>query len=485
MKILSKILSSKYALIIAAVLVFASCRKNMSDLNVNPKAPASVPGETLFSNAEKGLADALTTPNVNVGIFELIAQYWAETTYPQESQYDLGNRDIPLNWWGAIYAVIGDFNQSIVLMREQQQAATLPEDIAAYTNKIAVAKIMRAYSYSILVNTFGDIPYTEALQGGENTTPKYDNQKDVYYALLDSINASLKEIDVTAGDFGAADIIYNGDLYEWLKFGNSIKLKLGIIIADVDAARAKTEVESAAPNVFTSNDDNALLRYLQNPPNVNPIWTNLVQSNRNDFVIANTIVDTMNAHNDPRREFYFTQTSSGKYIGGVYGAGNSFSNYSHPSDKVEAPDFPAIIMTYAEDEFFLAEAAARGFNVDGTAEEHYNNGVTASIEFWGGSAKDAQDYLAQPVNQFDAANWKKSIGVQAWINYYTDGFDAWIEQRRLDYPQLKAPPSAVTAFPVRYTYPSTEINLNKANYEAASASIGGDLVTTKLFWDTK
>jgi len=343
---------------------------------------------------------------------------------------------------------------------------------------------MRAYAFSVLVNTFGDIPYTEALQGRENTTPKYDNQKDVYYALLDTINASIQEMDVSSGSFGSADIIYNGDMNEWYKLANSIKLKLGIIIADVDPARSKTEVESAAPNVFTSNDDNALFRYLTNPPNVNPIWTNLVQSNRNDFVAANTIIDTMNAHQDPRRPYYFTDVD-GEYIGGEYGAGNSFSNFSHPSDKVEAPDFPAILMDYAEVEFFLAEAAARGFAVEGTAEEHYNNGVTASIEFWDGSSADAQDYLSLPINKYDASNWKRSVGVQAWINYYTRGFDAWIEQRRLGYPQLIAPPSAVTAFPVRYTYPSTEVNLNNANYTSASTSIGGDQVTTKLFWDVQ
>src|SRR3954452_5033148 len=291
---------SKYIKYLPVILLIASCHKNMTDLNINPKAVTNVRGEMLFSNAEKNFADVVTTPNVNTGIFELIAQYWAETTYPQESQYDLGERSIPLNLWNVLYRdVIEDFNQSIVLMRQQQQDATLlPSDKAAYTNKIAIAKIFRAYAFSVLVNTFGDIPYTEALQGRENTTPKYDNQKDVYYALLDPINASIAEFDLSAGSFDAADIIYNGDMTEWSKFANSIKLKLGMIIADVDPARAKAEVEAAAPNVFTSNDDNALFRYLATPPNVNPIWTNLIQSGRNDFLAANTIIDTMNAHND-------------------------------------------------------------------------------------------------------------------------------------------------------------------------------------------
>lgn len=475
----------QYIKYLIPVLVLGACKKNMTDLNYNPKVATTVQGEMLFTNAEKAFADVMTTPNVNTGIFELISQYWAETTYPQESQYDLGNRDIPLNWWNVLYRdVIQDFNQSINLMRRQQTDPTLlPEQKVAYKNKIAIARVFRAYAFSALVNTFGDIPYTEALQGRQNTTPKYDDQKTVYYALLDTIDAAIQEMDVSGGSFGSADLIYSGDMEAWYKFANSIKLKLGMIIADSDPAKAKSIVEEAAPNVFTSNDDNALLRYTTIPPNVNPIWTNLVQSGRNDFVAANTLVDTMNAHNDPRRKFFFTTAgSTGKYIGGVYGAGNAFKNFSHPSAKVEAADFPAIIMDYAEVEFLLAEGAARGMNVGGTAQQHYNNGVTASIEFWGGTETDATAYLVNPINQFDAANWKKSIGVQAWINYYTRGFDAWIEQRRLDYPQLKAPPSAVTAYPVRYTYPSTEENLNPHYAEAATA-IGGDEVTTKLFWD--
>lgn len=475
----------KYIKYCIPLLLFVSCKKNMTELNVNRKAASSVQGEMLFSNGEKAFADVMTTPNVNTGIFELVEQYWAETTYPQESQYDLGNRDIPLNWWNTLYRdVIEDFNQSIVLMRQQQtNPSLLPAEKVAYKNKIAIAKVFRAYAFSVLVNTFGDIPYTEALQGRANTTPKYDNQKMVYYALLDTIDAAINEMDLSGESFGGADLVYGGDMNLWYKFSNSIKLKLGMIIADVDPAKSASVVESAAPNVFTSNSDNALLRYTTIPPNVNPIWTNLVQSGRNDFVAANTLVDTMNAHNDPRRPYFFTEgPTSGQYIGGEYGAGNAFDNFSHPSDKIEAPDFPAILMDYAEVEFLLAEGAARGMAVGGTAVQHYDNGVMASIQFWTDGANSGAAYLLNPINQFNAGNWKKSIGVQAWINYYTRGFDAWIEQRRLDYPQLVAPPSAVTPFPVRYTYPSTEENLNP-NYGAAAAAVGGDAVTTKLFWD--
>lgn len=476
----------KYAVYSISILLLASCTKDMTKLNVNPKVATTVQGETLFSNGEKAFADIMTTPNVNRGIFELISQYWAETTYPQESQYDLGERDIPLNWWNALYRdVVQDFNRSIVLMRQQQADPTLLEaDKIAYKNKIAIAKMFRAYAFTVIVDTYGDVPYTEALMGADNLTPKYDKQKDVFYAQLDSISAAIKELDMDGDSYGKADLIYGGDVESWYKFGNSLQLKLAMIIADVDPAKAKTLVEAAAPNVFTSNADNALLAYTSNPPNVNPIWTNLVQGGRNDFVGANTFVDTLNAHMDPRRPFYFS-TIDGKYIGGIYGNGNTYRNYSHPSDKVKEPDFPAIILDYAEVQFLLAEGAERGMNVGGTADELYNGGIAASISYWGGSDADVSTYLANPVNMLDAANWKKSIGVQQWISYYTRGFDAWTSLRRLDYPTLIAPPLASSVFPLRYTYPSNEPLLNVSNYNAASSSIGGDKVGTKLFWDVK
>lgn len=480
-----KVLKMKYIPFGFLLLLLVSCAKDMNELNVNPKVATTVQGEMLFSNAEKAFADIMTTPNVNSGIFELIAQYWTETTYPQESQYRIGERSIPLNWWNSLYRdVVQDFNQSIILMRKQQADPTLlPADKLTYKNKIAIAKIFRAYAFSVLVKTFGDIPYTEALMGRENLTPKYDNQKDIYYALLDSIDASIKELDLSGDSFGDADLVYGGDVSAWYLFANSIQLKLGMGLADVDFAKAKTIVESAAPNVFKSNADNALLVYTTTPPNVNPIWTNLVQSGRKDFVGADTFVDTLNAHNDPRRPFFFKLATSGEYVGGVYGTGNVYKNYSAPATSLTAADFPAILMDYAEVEFLLAEGAERGMNVGGTALEHYNNAVEASILYWGGTEAQAIAYLANPINQLDVTNWKKSIGVQQWIAYYTRGFDGWTSFRRLDYPQLKAPPAAVSVLPLRYTYPATEENLNKANLDAASTSIGGNEVGTKLFWD--
>lgn len=463
--------------------VLGACTKNISELNNNPKAPENAPGEGLFSNAQKAFTDIMTTPNVNQNIFELIVQFWAETTYPQESQYDLGERNIPQNWWTALYRdVIEDYHQAKVLIR--QETALTTEDQKIKANKLAIAEICEVYAYSVVLNTFGNIPYTEALNP-DNTTPKFDDAKTVYYALLDSLDASLAQLDPNYESFGSNDLIYGGDVAKWIKFANSLKLDLGLLIADADPAKAKTVVEAAAPNVFQSNSDNAVFQYLSAPPNVNPIWTNLVQSNRNDFVPAKTLIDTMNALNDPRRPFYFTLDPNGNYSGGIPGAGNTYANFSHTSDMTKAPDFPSIWLDDAQVEFDLAEAVERGFNVGGTAQSHYNKAITASIEYWGGTSTDALAYLAQPsVNYLTApGNWKHKIGIQSWIALYLRGWQAWTQWRKLDYPALQKAANALTDIPVRYTYPINEQTLNKANYDAASQAIGGDDVTTKLFWD--
>lgn len=198
----------------------------------------------------------------------------------------------------------------------------------------------------------------------------------------------------------------------------------------------------------------------------------------------------MNSLSDPRRSEYFT-LHDGIYIGGENGVENTFDSYSHIGDEFHVPTFEGNILDYAEVEFLLAEAIERGYAVGGTAAEHYDNAITASIEFWGGDAGDAATYLAQPGVDYATAlavstatdPWKEVIGTQKWIALYGRGFEAWTEWRKFDYPVLVAPEDAVSVIPVRFTYPIVEQTLNATGYNAASEAIGGDNVGTKLFFD--
>jgi hypothetical protein len=468
------------SIILSTVLLAMSCTKGLTDLNSNPKKPAAVAAATLFANAEVGVTDNLTSTDVNLNIFRLLSQQWTETTYPDESQYDLSTRNIPQSWWHALYRdVLADLGECKKIVTED---ATLAAGVKK--NQLAQIDIVSVYTYSVLVATFGNIPYTDALNV-DNLSPKYDDAKTVYENLLDRLDADIAALDVASESFGASDILYKGDVAAWKKFANSLKLRMGMILVDANTARAKKAVEEAAPNAFTAAEESAIFAYSTIPPNTNPLWVDLVQSGRLDFVGANTLIDTLNALNDPRRPFFFGEAPGGGYKGGTYGASNDYSSFSPVGNLLRAKDFPSVWIDYTEVEFLRAEAIERGFTVAGAAAVHYTNAVTASIVSWGGTPAQAATYLANPrVNYATATGgWKGKIGVQKWFALYNRGFEAWTEWRRLDYPQLVAPEEALSDIPVRFPYPVSEQNLNKINYDAASSAIGGDEVTTKLFFD--
>src|SRR5690606_38621438 len=146
------------------------------------------------------------------------------------------------------------------------------------------------------------------------------------------------------------------------------------------------------------------------------------------------------------------------------------------------PTLEGVILDYAEVEFLIAEAAARGLVAE-DAEAHYNAAVTASIVYWGGTEAEAQAYLAQPNVAYDAANWVERIGVQKWIALYNRGFEAWVTWRRLDVPELPNAVQSELPVPLRFTYPVDEATLNGANLSAAASAIGGDELATPVFWD--
>jgi hypothetical protein len=467
-----------YALL-GVMMLTVSCTKDISSINVDPKNPATLPSYAFFTNAERSLASTLSSSNVNLNIFRLIVQQWQETQYPEESQYDLGTREINDAVWNALYRdVIRDLREAKNLI------PTDVKDAATQKNQLAITEIMEVYTWYYLVTTFGNIPYTEALNI-DNPFPKYDDAKTIYNDLLTRLDAAIGNLATGGSSFAGADIIYGGNVAKWKKFANSLKVKMGMTIADEDPAKAKAVVEAAvASGVFTSNADNAEVAFQNAPPNTNPIWVDLVQSGRDDFVAASTFIDQLEAFNDPRINDYFTfdQTGSG-YSGADPGVQSAYAQYSHVNPAITQPTFPGLLLDYAETELFLAEAAQRGFNVGGTAATYYNAGVTASILYWGGTTAEATAYLAQPSVAYNPALYKQRIGIQKWIALYNRGWDAWIEWRRLDYPQLDPANDALSDIPVRFPYPVNEQNVNRLNFEAASSAIGGDDVSTKLWWD--
>lgn len=473
-------------------LVLSSCQDDLTSLNEDPKGASEVPAEPLFTNAQTSLADYLTEPNVNLNIFKLVSQYWASTTYTDESQYELRTRQISDNLYSEHYRdILNDLNQAVKIIESNELLAA---DVKA--NQLAQIEVVSIYAWYNLVTIFGDIPYSEALDP-DNTQPAFDGQQAIYTDLMSRLDTAIGNFSPGAAGFTAdGDLFYQGDISKWVKFAHSLKMRMAITVADnpPSGVDPQAAIEAASPNAFTSNADNATFTFVSAPPWTNPIWEALVQSGRNDYVPANTFVDNMNNLNDPRRPMFFTLYDSDGdgtgdvYSGGVYGVNNNYANFSHFDGAVKEPVFDAILLGYHEVEFIRAEAIERGYNVSGTAESHYDNAITASMEWWGVDSGDITTYLAQPDVAYSTASgtYKDKIGLQKYIAMYPQGLQEWTEWRRLDAPTFNGIPSVnITEddIPTRFTYPVDEQNLNEGNWEAASQSIGGDELTTKLFWD--
>ncbi len=467
----------KILLIAFIILGTISCQTDFSDWNKDEKNATKVPASTLFSNGQRNLVRTMKMQNVNVNIFNYFAQYWTATTYPDEANYDIGVRDVPGGFWDRMYRdVLNDLKETQkVLDTEKETLATslLPVN----KNKKAITTIMQVYTYHVLVDVFGDIPYSEALDI-TNPSPKYDDAATIYADLFIKLDNAIKMMDGNFDSFGDADFIYKGNVKLWMKFANSLKLRMALRTKDSQKIK-----EAVAGGVFESNKDNAAFMFTTSDPYSNPMWENLVQSNRTDLILSDSFVDLLAPLNDPRSTAFMADNKS-PYKGGPYGGNNSYNSYTHLGKIFHKPDFEGIIFDYAEVEFLLAEAAARTLGDVSDAATHYNNGVKASINYWVPTA-DAQAYL--DTQTFDAANWKQSIGIQKYIALYSRGFEGWSSWRQFGVPTLTAPEdahkSAEGQVPVRYTYPADEAQRNGTNYEAASTAIGGDKLTTPIFWD--
>jgi hypothetical protein len=479
----------KNIIIIILGFVVYSCSNNLESLNENIKDPASVPGESLFTGAQKSLVDQIVTLNVNNNNTKLWSQFLQEATYTDESNYDQVTRTIPQNHWDVMYKdVLKDLDESSKII-----AATTyltPELNALKPNKLVINEILTIYAYSNLVETFGNVPYSEALDV-DNLLPKYDDGLTIYKALITRLSAAITSLDTSEDSYGSADNIYQGDVAKWKKFANSLKLRMGNMLSDVEPALAESTIVSAlASGVITSAADNASFTYYGADPNTNPIFADLVLSGRKDFVAGSTIIDIMTTLTDPRLPLYFTDVD-GVYLGGEIGAESTYSQYSHLAPIFENATLEGILFDYTEVEFILAEAAARSFAITGTAESHYNAGITASILYWGGTNADATTYLGLPAVSYNLAiaassasmPWKEVIGTQKWLALFNRGLEAWTSIRLLDYPLMAEPVDFLSGYPNRYTYPIIEQTLNGTSYNEASSDIGEDTAEQKLFFD--
>jgi hypothetical protein len=467
--------------ILPAVMLFGACTKDISRFNDQTKKASEVPAAPLFTNGTRNLSDQLAS--IGGGNITLhIVGHMAQAVIEDNAQYNFQTSGMPTTHWNVLYRdVLNDLKRSDSIL--SQDAFTAPAIIA---NQRACVDITEVYAWYVLVTSYGNVPYTQALNPN-NLFPKYDDQKTIMADLLKRLDNDLSKLSTSAVGFARTeDLWFNGSIANWISFANSLKVLFGMTLADVDPATSKSVVEAAAPNAISSTAQNAIMKYGSQPSN-NPTYQAFVVAHRTDYVAAKPFMDQLLSNTDPRLPSFFGRNNAGKYIGAVMGVQTTFTTVSGPSTKDSASDLSYVVLDYSEMEFLRAEAIARGYNLAGTVESHYNEGIRQSLRYWGVADTAITRYLAEPTVAYATAAGAtdlQKIAQQKWISMYMHPYHEWVDMRRLDYPVLPAPVGAVSGFPNRLYYPTGEQTLNGANYTQAAAAVGGDKVETKLFWDT-
>ena len=470
------IMRSVLALLFVSLMV--ECTKDFEEINTDPNKVTSVPTAYLMTQAQR----QILSQRFNTTCL-LYSQLWSETQYTNTSRYETAEASFNAYY----YSPLADLQKIIELNTDE---ATMNDAAAsgANANQLAVARILKVYTFQLITDMWGEIPYSDALKGAEAFQPVYDTQDAIYASFVTELTEAAAQINESAAGM-EGDIIFGGDMAAWKKFANLLKARVGIRMTEVDATAAQSAVTSGLAGGFESNDDNALYTYLADAANWNPYYDHYLE--RTDYAISETLADYMAALNDPRLPIYADEApETGTIVGMPYGLSaadaGSITNaqISFPGIAVRSADSPGILMTYSELLFIKAEAAARGWITDDAAEV-YEDAITASMEFWGVETADIDTYLAQPEVAYDGTNYKKSIGEQKWVSLYMDGSEAWSEWRRLDYPELTPAPAAAEGrdIPRRRAYTQNEYDLNEENVRAAVARQGEDVMETRIWWD--
>jgi hypothetical protein len=486
----------RIAPVLALALGAAACDNGLTELNVDPNNPPYVGAASILPEAEQAAVTRALGSNFNLTMLGLWSQSFAKIQYIDEDRYALRSTTIDAHWAGFYGGPLEDFQKII----EQGDSLGRP-------NWTAIATVMQQWTFQIVTDTWGDVPYSEALQGDLNTRPKYDAQKDVYYGMLAKL-ASASALFAPGGPtcipgapanctFGAEDAVYGGNAVAWRKFSNSLRLRMAMRISNVDPTKARAEFLAAVADtnrVFTSNADNAELHYTGAVPSDNPIYAVFHEGQRYDQVIAKAMVDSLLRLNDPRLPIYADPAPNGCEEGGVY------CGWQNGITRAPAPDFfalspigaafkenaaaPSSMMTYAEVLFLRAEAAAKGWTGDNAAAL-YARAIRASMEQYGISDSAILAYLAQPQVAYTGL---RSIYLQKWIALYANGPEQFASWRRETvggehYPGLTpAAASSARQIPMRVFYPASEQSTNEEHWAAAVAANGGGTLYDKPVW---
>jgi hypothetical protein len=508
-----------YAIFFFVLILSVSCTKDFEEINTNPNSPDQVTNAGLLlphvirSSVNSHFYHSFTRGSVAAN---LVASDFASNFS------NWARSDAPTYFYWDYYNYIRDLNEVISMSEARNQP-----------NYKGVALVLRSWMFQCLTDVYGPIPFREAANAKLTgiSTPKYDEQDVVYAGLL----ADLEEANNLIGSSNepiSGDILYGGDLLSWKKFANGLRLRILMRQSHkVDPKAAMTEMVDNAGKypLFTSYRDQAALQYLgdQNA-NESPFYRSANSSS--DTKLSKQLVNYLKSMNDSRLYAYALPTPASSaqdgngnrpdpkdfiYEGDLNGTGSFVNNnFSSPVGMLwmsiqYAPELAsstaaqALIMTYSEVQFILAEAAEKGYIAGGSvaAETYYRKGIEDQFKYYSSRipASYATSYLklnsesisadASYFNQESvaytgtASQRLEKIALQKWISLYLVGFEAWSEWKRTGFPNIPVGPVGPGYVPRRMIYPSDELRINEVNYKQAVQWLGADDMQSRTWWD--
>lgn len=464
------------------VIGLISCTDDFEDINTNPNRPEEVSADLLLAKVLSLAANENALEAWNRG--NIAAQHTAKINFTDFDRYQWENNT---GYWNDMYGNLRDIENILVIARSEDNLNPSYE---------GVALVMKAWTYSELTSLWGDIPFTEAIQGRSEEPilqPQYTPQAEVFAGILDNLRMANDLLQADGPAIGG-DLIFQGDLAKWKKFTNSLRVRLLIRISDKqDVSTELQEIVTNQP-LMESNDDNALMEYLSSQPNTWPVHTYRVGS-FDEYRLSLTSEGVLRGFNDPRLFRWFRPTDrtigseDAVYAGMPNGLSeNNASTFNGGAQNVsrcsrilyeEPNSVDAVLMQYAELQFLLAEAAQRGF-ISGDAQLYYEEGVSSSFNYW--EVPMPGGYLSQAGVAYD--NSVETIINQKWLALFLNGYEAYYDFRRTGFPTAITPgPDNVNndRVPVRYLYPDDQQTLNTENYQAVVARQGEDNINTEMW----
>ena len=489
--------STKNLLIIAALTAsIASCDKvkDFGDTNTDPGVTGTPSTAALLTNVIAGLGGF--AQNTTAALY---AQHISETQYTEVSLYALPKADFDGIYAASLYDL-----KNIVDFNTNTETKANVSKFGSNNNQIAIARILRAYEIWTITDRWGDIPYTEALGGNTNLTPKYDKQEDIYKDLIKELTEAKGQIE-SAGAAPLGDVMYykpgtpaatttvnwaTTASLRWKKLANSLRMLIALRTSKVYpnagdwAATAFAAAFNDANGYITANTDNFVLNYPGNVTAFRNPWYN-TYNGRTDYAESKVITDYMAAYGDPRQASFGSNTNGFPYGLTRDQAIALPTNYAKVlADAKRTTTAPYVIVGAAHVAFAIAEAAQRGW-ITANATTWYQTGIQLSWAQWGVTGDFAAYYANTNVDLATGTPLQK-IQFQQYLALYPDGTQAWANWRRTGIPVLVPTPNASNAskqIPRRFVYGNREYSLNTANVTAAAALYNNDSPDGRVWWD--